>query len=164
MISQASEPPDERPIIPHLHHRDALWKLELLFESLILHPIPSKDKDGTAKHINNRLHMLQTGAIKRLYDLSRPVVSLSPAKKKELADNLPLQQIQKNVQLAADLDNYKTAMDHLTQATPIALNNDTIIQILKSLYQKKHVITESHEEISNTNTNHDTPIISQEDF
>ena len=134
MITQAIDPPNERPIIPLLHHRDILWKLGLLFEFLILYPILLKDKDGTAKHITNRLHMLQTGDIKRLYDLSRSVVSLSPAKKKELADHLPLQQIQKNGQLAADLDNYKTAMDRLAQATPIALNNDTNIQILKSLY------------------------------
>ena len=47
-ITESSHKCNERPMIPHLHRREALWKLGLIFESLILHPIPKKSTEGTA--------------------------------------------------------------------------------------------------------------------
>ena len=47
--------------------------------------------------------------------------------------------------MAADMDNYKTALDRLNQSTPIAINTEDNIKILKSLYPKKHIITNTCE-------------------
>ena len=44
--------------------------------------------------------------------------------------------------MAADLDNYKSALDRLSQNTPIAINIEDNVQRLKKLYPPKHHITE----------------------
>ena len=146
ILVDSKHKPDTRPNIPHLHQRDALWKLAILFESLILHPIPKNSKKGTAEHITQRLHLLQTGNIQTLYNMSRSITSLSPLQKKERSQNMTQQKIQKTAQMAADMDNYKTALDRLNQLTPIAINTEENIKILKSLYPKQHTITNIGEE------------------
>ena len=55
------------PIIPHLHRSDVIWKLALLFESLILFPFPKQSKDTTATIISKRLHLFRIGNIKQLF-------------------------------------------------------------------------------------------------
>ena len=56
----------------------------------------------------------------------------------------PKQLLQKNAQMAAELDNYKSAIDRLSQATQIALNTNENISILKKLYPNKHIIKIIH--------------------
>ena len=155
---------DERPKIPHLHDRDPLWKLGMIFESLILHPIPNNSKDGTAEHINKRLHLFQKGDITTLYQLSREVISLSPQQKKDKADKISLQKNQKHAQIAANLDNYKSALDRLSNSTPIALNNTQNVEILKKLYPTKHKIKNHKLEYLPNNTTTQEQSITFEDF
>ena len=52
-----------------------------------------------------------------------------------------------NAHLAADLDNYKSALDRLNQNTPIAINTEDNVKRLKQLYPTKHIITEKTSEI-----------------
>ena len=70
--------------------------------------------------------------------------------------------------MAVDLDNYKTVVDRLSQSTPIALNDENNIRILKLLYSEKHTITNTIEntEQAQPNTTPNTTItkITLEDF
>ena len=136
IITISTKEPTDRPHIPHLHKRDILWKLGIIFESLILFPINKEMKEHTSQQIKQRLLLFHTGKIIELYDQSRQVTSLTPQQKRDMANKMPTQQIQKNTQLAANLDNYKTALDPLTQDTPIALNTNTNVNILKRLLKK----------------------------
>ena len=49
-------------------------------------------------------------------------------------------QINKSAQSAADLDNYRSAIDRLGTNSPIALNNNKNIPILRGLYPEKYTI------------------------
>ena len=150
-ITTSTQNSNEKPSIPYFHKRDVLWKLGIIFETLILHPIPRKSTEGTATHINNRLHLLQIGDIETVYNMAYNVKSLTPLQKKDLSQNTPKQQIQKNAQMAADLDNYRSALDRLSQNTPIAINTEDNVNRLKKLYPEKHNITQC---ITINNTTH----------
>ena len=73
------------PIIPHLHRSDVIWKLALLFKSLILFPFPETSKDTTAIIISKRLHLFRIGNIKQLFQDSRSVISNTPLGKSNRA-------------------------------------------------------------------------------
>ena len=72
------------PIIPSLHKIEVIWKLMFIFESIILFPIEGKQKNlTTTPTMEKRLHLFRTGNIKKLYEESRKVISLSPLEKKQ---------------------------------------------------------------------------------
>ena len=75
--------------------------------------------------------MLQTRNIQKLYNLSRSVINLSSQTNKKWYKARSYNKYKKKVQLTADLDNYKTAVDRLTQETSIAFNDENNISILK---------------------------------
>ena len=49
--------------------------------------------------------------------------------------------------MAADLDNYKSALERMSQNTPIAINTEDNIQRLKKLYPNNRNITEDPTEL-----------------
>ena len=87
-----------------------------------------------------------------------------PTKKRDKADNISQQKNQKHAEIAANLDNYKSALDRLSKSTPIALNNTQNVEILKKLHPTKHEIkSHTFEELSNNKPTQEH-IITFEDF
>ena len=128
------------PLIPHLHRSDVIWKLALLFESLILFPFPKTSKDTTATIITKRLHLFRIGNIKQLFHDSRGVISKTPLEKSNRAGKETISTRNKCAQLAADTDNYRSAIDRVMSDTPIAINTPDVVEILKDLYPDKHIL------------------------
>ena len=151
-IVASRHPTTDRPQINHLHKRDSIWKIGILFQSLILCPLPRDSQEGTSYHINLRLHKLQTGDIVTLYKESRNITSLTPLQKKERADKTTNRQRINSAQMAANLDNYKSAIARLDQSTPVALNTEQNLHILKKLYPKRHtIIDQNNARVCHTN-------------
>ena len=73
--------------------------------------------------------------IRDLYVKSRKVVSLTPIQKSQKNDKQTESSINKCAQIVADNDNYKSAIDRLTNNTPIAINTPEIVEILKNSTQ-----------------------------
>jgi hypothetical protein len=67
--------------------------------------------------------------LRELYNESRSIVSKSPREQ----TNQPVD-IQRAAQLAADLDNFKTANARVTKHAPVALINDSNIHVLQNLH------------------------------
>jgi hypothetical protein len=108
--------------------------LPILFEQLVLFPIP---KSSNHKHrpislnstIHDRIRRFKQGKLRELYEESRQIKSKTP---REQANN-PVE-IQKAAQLAADLDNFKSANARVTKHAPVALINDSNIHVLHNLH------------------------------
>ena len=75
------------PIIPSIHRIDVIWRLIIIFESLLLFPLENTE-DGTATQINKRIHLFKTGRISVLYKKSRSVKSKSPEEKQKGYENM----------------------------------------------------------------------------
>jgi hypothetical protein len=109
-------------------------QLPILFEQLVLIPIP---KSSNHKHqhsslnstIHDRIRRFKQGKLCKLYEESRQIQSKTP---REQANN-PVE-VQKAAQLAADLDNFKSANARVTKHAPVALINDTNIHVLRNLH------------------------------
>ena len=71
----------DQPNIPFLHKSDVLWKISLIFESLILLPLEKNTGNTTAVQISRRLHLFRTGHIKTLYDEPRSIFSRTSLEK-----------------------------------------------------------------------------------
>ena len=107
-------------------------------------PLQTINDDGTATQIEKRLHLFRTGNIKKLYYDSRKVVSRTPLDKATRHKNELKTTRNRCAQLAADNDNYRSAIERLTTETPIALNTPETVEILKSLYPPKHIIIDNY--------------------
>eukprot|EP00956_Cyclotella_meneghiniana_P032064 scaffold86358_cov47-Cyclotella_meneghiniana.AAC.5 len=120
---------------------DPILALQILFERLVLFPLPPADKPigSNPKHkarhatvnqtINERLRLFKQGRIRELYEESNAVKSKSP---REMAENP--ERIQKNAQLAVDLDNAKSANIRLTKNAPVAIIDDVRLKVLQALH------------------------------
>ena len=115
---------------------DLIEKLLIIFEQIVLFPLPSsKEATSTEKKtsanqaIHDRSRRFKQGRIRELYEESRLVHNKYP---KDLANNPS--PMQKSAQLAADLDNYKTANARLTKHAPVALINDENFSVLERLH------------------------------
>jgi len=108
-----------------------LLQLQILFEQLVLFPITQNPNNLKAVNstIHTRLRKFKQGRIRELYEESRLVVSKTPLEQAEA----PVQ-IQRSAQIAADLDNYKTANSRLTKHAPVALINETNLHVLNNLH------------------------------
>ena len=131
---------DIRPTVPALHRIDVLWKLLILFESLILYPLDKNSSHGTSTQLDNRIYLFKIGDIKTLYEKSRTVKSRSPEEKQANAINSDNFILSKCAQTAADNDQFKSAIQRITNNTPVALNTPETIEILQNLYPSKHEI------------------------
>jgi len=117
-----------------------------MFESLMLFPFPKKSEDTTATVITKRIHLFRTGNLKQLYIDSRNVNSKTPLEKANRAENQTISTRNKSAQLAADNDNYRSAIDRIVSDTPIAINTPDVVNILKQLYPSKHTLHEEHKD------------------
>jgi len=108
-----------------------LLQLQILFEQIVLFPIPQNTSNQKAVNstIHTRLRKFKQGRIRELYEESRLVISKSPLEQAQA----PVQ-IQRSAQIAADLDNYKTANARLTKHAPVALINDSNLHVLHKLH------------------------------
>ena len=139
-LISSPEVTNDKPTIPYLHRNIAIWKLAFIFESIILFPLERNTKETTSTQLNRRLHLLRTGDIKTLYEQSRKTTSKTPREKANKHNNEQIHTRNKCAQLAADNDNFRSAIDRITADTPIALNTPEVVGILKDLYPKKHKI------------------------
>ena len=127
---------------------DHILALQVLFERLVLFPIPTSNPSShggnlsNKKHkqqiasvnsvnrtINERLRLFKQGRIRELYEEGNNVVSKSP---QEMAHNP--ERLQKNAQHAIDLDNVKSANVRLTKDAPVAIIDDSRFRILQKLH------------------------------
>jgi hypothetical protein len=112
----------------------SIVQLPILFEQLVLFPLPKaannkKKPVSLNATIHNCLRRFKQGKLRELYNESRSIVSKSP---REQA-NQPVD-IQRAAQLAADLDNFKSANARVTKHAPVALINDSNIHVLRNLH------------------------------
>ena len=134
------------PIVPFLHRSDVLWKIAFMFESIMLFPFPKDSEDTTAIIINKRIHLFRTGNLKQLYKESREVISRTPLEKANRAEAQTTSTRNKSAQLAADNDNYRSAIDRIVSDTPIAINTPEVVEILKELYPSRHKLQEEYKD------------------
>ena len=110
-----------------------LLLLPILFEQLVLFPeVPTKNpkkRPSLSYTLRDRLLRFKQGRLRELYDESRQVRSKTP---KEQATK-PVS-VQKSAQVAADLDNFKSANARITKHAPVALINDTNLHVLQGLH------------------------------
>ena len=81
---------------------------------------------------------MRTRDIKTLYEQSRNTTSKTPLEKANKHKDEQIHTRNKCAQLAADNDNFRSAIDRITADTPIALNTPEVVEILKDLYPRKH--------------------------
>ncbi len=107
--------------------------LPVLFEQLILFPIDPTIKNANVNQIiHDRLRRFKQGKLRELYFESQQVKSKTP---KEHTDNPA--STQKCAQIAADLDNIKSASARLTKHAPVAKISDGIdgnFEVLQNLH------------------------------
>ena len=120
---------------------DPILALQILFERLVLFPLPPSEHptNPNAKHkarhasvnrtINERLRLFKQGRIRELYEESNAVESKSPQQMAENPDR-----VQKNAQLAIDLDNVKSANVRLTKNAPVAIIDEVKLKVLQALH------------------------------
>jgi hypothetical protein len=98
----------------------------------VLFPITESNtnpKQGLNSVVHDRLRRFKQGKIRELYKEAHQVHSKTP---KQQAEN-PVS-IQKSAQLAADVDNYKTANARITKHAPVALINQDNLHVLQALH------------------------------
>jgi hypothetical protein len=124
--------------------------LQIHFERLVLFPIVQPEAATNSDHANigpkrsktaeltsvsqtihERLRLFKQGQIHELYQQSLQVISKTP---KQYADSPP--QTHKSAQLAANLNNYKSAIARLIQNLPVAKINESKLDILRRLHPK----------------------------
>jgi hypothetical protein len=108
-------------------------QLQILFEQLVLFPVTGPERDDD-KGLNTIIHQrlirkFKQGKIRELYDKAHQVVSKTPKQQVES----PVQ-IQRSAQLAADLDNFKSANARITKHAPVALINESNLHVLRKLH------------------------------
>jgi hypothetical protein len=99
-----------------------ILELQILFEQLVLflaNGPECKDGKGLNTIIHTKLRNFKQGKIGELYEEAHQVVSKTPKQQVES----PVQ-IQRSSQLAADLNNFKSANARITKHAPVALIND----------------------------------------
>ena len=108
-----------------------IWKLPFIFERLVLGPNPDRlNKTSSINTIvSQRLHLFQSGQLSLLYKESNAITSKT---RKQFSED-PVK-IQQSAQLAADLDNRKSAYARICQHMPVANITDSNIDVLHGLH------------------------------
>jgi hypothetical protein len=112
-----------------------LLLLPILFERLVLFPLPPQPTTSNKKCpsinqiIHDRLRRFKQGKLRELYEESEAIVSKTPKQQHEHPAD-----IQRSAQLAADLDNFKSANARITKHAPVALINNSNIHVLENLH------------------------------
>jgi hypothetical protein len=121
--------------LPYRQHSDfdpwSLFQLQILFEQLVLAPIPTSAREGSTglnSIIHSRQRCFKQGKICELYEEAHQVQSKTP---KQQAKQ-PFQ-IHKAAQSAADVDNFKSANARVTKHASVALINEDNIHVLEKL-------------------------------
>ena len=113
-----------------------IWILPFVFERLVLAPNPIKNPDPTKGEtinqlVNERIRLFRSGQIQLLYEESNAIKSRTPAEQAAK----PVTKLN-SAQIAADLDNFKSANARATKETPVALIDDDNIQTCYNLHPK----------------------------
>ena len=114
-----------------------IWKLPFIFERLVLGPNPAppnqpkKNRQSINQIISRRLSLFQSGQLQVLFDESNSIKSKT---RKDFTDN-PVD-VQQAAQLAADLDNPRSAYARLVKHMPVASIDDDNIDILHKLHPR----------------------------
>ena len=131
--NEALKPADHHPYRNRKEYDPwPLLQLQILFEQLILAPLPPSQNEhskGINSIIHDRLRRFKQGRIRELYEESRQVQSKTPKQQAER----PVQ-IQRAAQAAADVDNFKSANARITKHAPVALINQDNIHVLEKLH------------------------------
>ena len=114
----------------------SIWILPFVFERLVLAPNPNKNPDPTKGEtinqlVNERIRLFHSGQIQLLYEESNAIKSRTPAEQAAK----PVTKLN-SAQIAADLDNFKSANARATKETPVALIDDDNIQTCYNLHTK----------------------------
>ena len=113
-----------------------IWILPFVFERLVLAPNPNKNPDPKKGEtinqlVNERIRLFRSGQIQLLYEESNAIKSRTPAEQAAK----PVSKLN-SAQIAADLDNFKSANARATKETPVALIDDDNIQTCHNLHPK----------------------------
>jgi hypothetical protein len=108
-----------------------ILQLQILFKQLVLFPTDkSSDRKRPSKAVNatihERLRKFKQGKLSKSYEESRQVTSKTP--KQQAASPVKVQRV---AQVAADLDNFKSANASVTKHAPVGLINDSICMYSK---------------------------------
>jgi hypothetical protein len=122
----------------------AIWMLVMLFERLVMAPNHDREK-SIDQVIHERMRMFRSGQIEQVVQDSKKVQSKSP---REQANHPP--DSSKAAQIAMDNNNFSTASAHLTTNLPVALINDSNIQICRDLHPPSLAIPEPHDKPRST--------------
>ena len=130
---------------------EPFWWLLLHFEMLILAPTPHHSREGMSikEIIHNRLKDFQSGNIKILYDdttFNTNWNKSSPRPSSKIGNTAS--------QLAADSDNYRTAIARACTDNKIAIINTDNISIVNKLYPPQQANPPGHILPSNTHELH----------
>lgn len=97
---------------------------------------PIKEPDNNKKKnksinqvIHSRLRRFKQGKLRELFEASEAVISKTPKQQHENQVDVQL-----SAQLAADLDNFKSANAGITKHAPVALINDSNIQVFQNIH------------------------------
>ena len=113
-----------------------IWILPFVFERLVLAPNPNKNpnpENGETINqlVKERIRLFRSGKIQQLYEESNAITSRTPAEQAAR----PVSKLN-SAQIAADLDNFKSANARATKETPVALIDDDNIQTCYNLHPK----------------------------
>jgi hypothetical protein len=130
---------------------EPFWWLLLHFEMLILAPTPqqSRGNKSVKQIIHDRLIDFQSGNINKLFDgttFNTNWNKYSPRPSSKIGNNA--------AQLAADADNYRTAIARACTDNKIAVIHNDNISIVNNLYPPQQPNTKEHIKPSNTHDLH----------
>ena len=112
---------------------DEVWVLPVIFEQLILAPLPPRDlrseKDTVRQIVLERIRLFRSGQIRHLFESSQNVRSKSSRDFRAEAPD-----IQKCAQIAADNDNKKSAVNRVTKYTPVSPMDNSNWKYLRRLF------------------------------
>ena len=134
----------DKPQVSYLHKIEVIWKLAFIFEYIMLSPIEQNTQEGTSKQIQNRIHLMRRGKTKQVYEQSRKCTSMTPEEKATKNNTESSTHKFKCAQIAADNDQFRSAIARVNNNTPVALNTNETIKILSSLYSKKHILEKEY--------------------
>lgn len=132
------------------------WQLAFIFEFITLFSLQKINSDTTSTQIEKRLHLFRIGNITKLYYNSINTKSCTLLEKWAIRKNEHTTTIQKYAQLTPDNNNFRSAIDRITSGTPTALNTPEVVDILKSLYPLKHILSHDDTDTIPTQINNNT--------
>ena len=106
----------------------AIWLLALTFERLALAPNQDPDMPINQK-VHEGMRLFRSGQIEKLFQMSKEVKTKPPREQAASPSN-----ISRAAQIAMDNNNFSTANARLTSSLPVAVINDSNIEICRELH------------------------------